>query len=116
MTIEYRLLTPPEWHRLNGVVPRDYIPSPETSVVAIAEENGQIIGVLPLQLQWHMEPLVLLTPRASFVRLKEILDKQLENFPGSCYYAFVDSEKVAKMAELSGMKPQPTLVFKGEVA
>ena len=115
--MHYRLLTPDEWPKLNGILPREYIPSPETSVVAIAEdEDGTLVGVLPLQLQWHMEPLILLNPAVSFIRLKEILDNQLKNYPGSCYYAFIDSDKVARMAEKAGLKLQPTLVFQGYVA
>ena len=115
--MKYRLLTPDEWPKLADILPREFIPSPETSFVAVAEDdNGSILGVLPLQLQWHMEPLVLLSPHVSFMALKETLDKQLANFPGSCYYAFVDNERVAAMAERAGLHAQPTLVFRGEVA
>jgi hypothetical protein len=115
--MRYRLLTPDEWSRLETILPPEFIPAPETSIVSIAEDDdGKILGVLPLQLQWHLEPLVLLSPRVSFLALKKPLDIQLENFPGSCYYAFVSSGKVAQIAEKMGLKPQPVMVFKGEVA
>ena len=116
MPLTYRLLTPDEWPKLDALIPREFIPSPETSLVAIAEDDsGRIRGQLTLQLQWHLEPLTIEHPSVNFLRLKETLDNQLRNFPGSCYYAFVDNERVAEMAELAGLAPMQTTVFRGEV-
>ena len=116
MSLNYRLLLPDEYGRLTSLFNGNPLPHPEASCIAVAEdEQGNIQGFLVLQLQWHMEPLSILDPRVNFLRLKETLDNQLREFPGSCYYALIDSEKVAKMAELAGLKPQPVLAFKGEV-
>lgn len=111
--MKYRLLTPGEWPRLENLIPPELIPSPETSVIAIAEDDdGRILGVLPLQLQWHMEPLFLFSPDISFSRLKEVLDNQLRDFPGSCYYTFVPNQQLAEIVGSAGMEFQPALVFR----
>ena len=114
--MNYRLLLPEEWPRLEGLIPAEFIPSPQASFFAIAEDDsGQILGVLPLQLQWHMEPIVIKDRRVNFLRLKEVLDNQLRAHPGSCYYAFAETEQVGRMAELAGLNLMPYLTFRGGV-
>lgn len=113
--MKYRLLTTEEWSRLEGIIPNEYIPSPDMSAVAIAEDdNGEIKAALPCQLQWHLDGMVILSPHVNFISLKKVIDDQLKKFPGIQYYAFPTSDKVARMAEIAGMKLMPCLVFKGE--
>ena len=112
----YRLLTPDEWPKLEPLFGDEPLPVPQTSVVAIAEnEDDEILGVFVLQLQWHLEPLIIKNPKVNFLRLKEVLDNQLRPHGKCCYYSFVDDARVAKMAERAGLRAQPWLVFKGEV-
>ena len=114
--MNYRLLTPDEWPKLEPLFGDHPLPSPEASAIAVAEDDNQtIVGLLVLQLQWHLEPLVITNPQVNFLRLKSILDNQLQSIGGGCYYAFADTDKVARMAEHAGLAPQPMLVFKGDV-
>lgn len=114
--MNYRLLLPSEWDMLKDLMPSQPLPDPAYSAVAVCEDSiGALVGCLVLQLQWHMEPLVIQNPQVSFLRLKEVLDEQLKSHPGVSYYAFADTEQVAKMAELAGLQPLPYLTFKGGV-
>jgi hypothetical protein len=114
--MNYRLLLPDEYDRLKPLFEPHAMPYPETSCIAVAEdEDGAIKGFWCLQLQWHMEPLKIMDARVNFLRLKELLDNQLRAFPGSCYYALVETDKTARIAERSGMRLYPGLIFKGEL-
>lgn len=114
--MNYRLLAREEWPRLAELVEERFLPSPEVATVAVAEnEDGVIEGMLMLQLQLHMEPLVILNPAVSFMRLHAVLDGALAERKGVCYFAFTADDKVARMAELVGMEPTPYRVWKREV-
>ena len=66
------------------------------------------------QLQWHLEPLVIISKHVNFLSLKNVIDEKLKEFPGICYYAFADKDIIARMAEKAGMQLQETLIYKGE--
>lgn len=116
MSLTYRTLEAHEWERLNELIAPEFLPAPETSGAAIAEdEEGQIRGILFFQLQFHMEPLVLFSPAVSFKKLHDVLYQAVGAQKGLRYYAFTDSENVSRMAELVGMKKTNYKVFEGEV-
>lgn len=112
--MEYRLLLPDEYEKARTLL-GDHLPSPETSAIAGAFKDNVLIGVLVLQLQWHLEPLVITDPSVNFLRLKQILDQGLRNSGGGTYYAFTSSEQVMNMALRSGMEVQPVMTLKGTV-
>lgn len=113
--MEYRLLLPDEYEQARTLL-GDHLPSPETSAIAGAFKDNVLIGVLVLQLQWHLEPLVLTDPSVNFLRLKQILDQGLRNSGGGTYYAFTSSESIMNLMLGSGMNVEPLMVLKGEVA
>ena len=114
--MKYRLLPKEQWQRLLEVLPEAVIPLPEAATVAIAEdEDDEIQGVLFLQLQLHMEPLVLRSQKVSFKRLQETLHNAVANVKGLCYFAFTDNPQVAQMAKICGMEPLNAQVFRREI-
>ena|SRR3990167_5033772 len=115
MPIDYRLLLPDEYELARPLL-GDALPNPSASALAGAfDADGHLVGVLALQLQWHMEPLTLSSPRVNYQRLKQILDLQLSLSGGGMYYAFTQSEAVMNMALAAGMVVEPMMVLKGVV-
>ena len=113
----YRLLPPDEWRRLTDLIPAKYLPPPEAATAAVAEdEEGNVQGVLFLQLQLHMEPLLIRSPEVNFKRLQQVLHNAVAEHTGLCYFAFTDDPKVARMAELVGMELTPYQVWRKEIA
>jgi hypothetical protein len=102
---------------LRELIPNEvYIPPPEAATAAVAEdENGVLKGCLLLQLQFHMEPLVIRDPVVKFNRLVGVLDAAMVDRGGLTYYCFSDSEKVDRMAQLSGFRKLPFTVWEKEV-
>lgn len=114
--MNYRLLQEDEWDKLKALVPEQFIPSPETSGAAVAEdEQGNLLGVLFMQLVFHVEPLVLTTPQVSFARLYQTFMDNLQDQKGLKFYAFAATERVGQMAEHVGMKEMPYRIYEGEV-
>lgn len=106
----YRILPPEEWPRLAPIVTgyEQYLPSPEAAMCAVAEsELGEIEGALFFQVVMHMEPLILKTPHASFLRLQQTIEGALADRKGLPYYSFSNSEIVEKMAAKAGMTKTP---------
>ena len=115
--ITYRMLTAEEWPALGPLVNgQGPIPSPEVAVAAVAEtDEGEIVGVLFVQMVFHMEALTSnpdYTGKVSFKRMQELLEEQVGTAP---YFAFSDSPLVGKMCKLVGMKQLPYRVWTKEV-
>lgn len=114
--MKYRLLAADEWDKLSTLVPIDVTPAPGSAAAAVAEDDeGELQGVLFLQITLHMEPLVLANPKVNFERLYETLYESLEERKGLHFYAFADSDVVGKMAEHLGLERLPWSVYQGEV-
>lgn len=113
--LNYRLLKPEEWSKLDSLINgQGSIPGPESSEVAVAEdEEGNLVGALFIQMTMHMEPLVI-SPESkgavNFSLLKKTLmeDVGLEHTP---FYAFSGDARVGKMCKLEGMKQLPFRVW-----
>jgi hypothetical protein len=81
------------------------------------DENGELVGVLFLQIALHLEPLIIADKRVSFMRLKEIIDGPLAmQAPQAQYYVFSPDERVAQMARIVGLSPTGFAVWKGSPA
>ena len=116
MSLNYRLLHPEEWSKLNDIVPVELIPAPEAAAVAVAEtETGEILGVLFLQLQLHLEPLVIKSAAVNFKRLHAVLHDTIKDRKGLCYWSMTQNPIVAKMAESVGMQPVEDRLYKKEI-
>lgn len=114
--MNYRLLEPSEWDRLKTIVDSKHIPHPDAGSAAVCEDdNGNIVGVLFLQIALHMEPLILTSPKVSFSRLHDVLYNAVKANKGLHFYAFSDKEIISKMAEHVGMKQLPYTIFEQEV-
>lgn len=108
----YRILEANEWGRLEEIIPSEYIPHPDASVCAIAENDRRsLVGALPLQLALHMEPLVLKDPSVNFTRLYETLMSAVKEDKGLHIYCFSDKEIINRMAAHVGMMELPFKVF-----
>ena len=111
--MNYFLLDPSEWGRLEDLVNgQGPIPPPEVAVAAVAEtDEGELAGVLFVQMTYHMEPLAIDPEHrgaVSFKRLHKVLEEQLGGAP---YFAFSESSLVGKMCKLVGMKQLPYRVW-----
>lgn len=115
MGITYRILDRSEWERLSSIMNEKYIPHPDSATVAVAEEDGKLMGCLFLQLAFHVEPLVLSSPKVSFQRLHDTIIESISGHKGLRIYAFSDKEIVDRMAEHAGMKRTPYRVFEQEI-
>jgi hypothetical protein len=117
--LTYRILPPDEWAKLLPIMAgrEQNIPSPHVATAAVAEsETGEVIGVLFLQMAFHVEPLVLTSKHVSFLRLHGELMNALADRKGLKYYCFSDQEIVGRMAEKAGMTKLPyDAVWQGEV-
>ena len=106
----YRLLPIDEWPRLVDVFNAlgHPVPPPTTASVAVAESDGKIVGVLVLQVALHMEPLILTSPHASFLKLQATLERSMaDRLPPESpltYYAFSDGVRMEQMIAKSGLE------------
>jgi hypothetical protein len=100
--LSYRILEKEEWDRLlpifednNGIMP-----SPELATVAVAEEDGEIVGILVLQVIPHFEPAWASNPRVDFRALTRKLEELL---PRNCtVYTSAPNEQIAGLARACG--------------
>ncbi len=114
--LKYRLLDEKEWSKLHPLVDSldGPTPGPESSVVAVAEEeDGTLVGALFLQIQLHMEPLVIDPSRkgvVNFLKLRETLEStdKLTHVP---YFVFSEDSRIGKMCKLGGLKQLPYRVW-----
>lgn len=114
--MKYRLLESYEWERLEGLVEPEFLPASDAATAAVCEtDQGVIVGVLFLQLQLHMEPLIIDDNRVDFRRLVTVLDDAVSDRHGLAYYAFTQDTNVARMAEIVGMEKLPYEVWRKEV-
>lgn len=115
----YRILPRDEWPRLLDIVGDkvDYLPHPDLAICAVAESDSGIIqGCLFMQMVPHMEPLVIKEPYVNFTRLVDAIEDHLADHKGMAYYAFSDTLKVNRMAEINGMERTPyTAVWRKEI-
>src|SRR5262245_27836500 len=102
--MQYRLLGPEEWPKLNAVIPAEHVPPPEIATAAVAEEDGRILGAFFLQLSVRMEPLFILNARVNFLRLHHTLLDSIRDRTGMVYFALTGNERTARMAEHMGLE------------
>lgn len=116
----YRILDTTEWWKLEQIFARHgqsaTIPHPEASIAAVAEQDGEIAGILFLQIALHVEPLIIENPRVDFRRLLGEIEQSLAEKKGLPYYCFTESEHVERMAQIVGMKKLPYAIWFKEVA
>jgi len=117
VSLTYRILDASEWDRLLPFLDSNFLPSPESSSAAIAEdEDGNIVGILFLQVVLHMEPLILTSPKVNFARLHDTLYNALGDRKGLKFYCFSDKDIIDGMVEHLGMKLLPYRVYEQEIA
>ncbi len=116
--MNYRLLDPKEWSRLDSLVNgQGPIPSPEAAVAAVAEtDEGELVGVLFVQMVFHMEPLAISPEHKGVVSFKSLHGVLEEELDGTPYFAFSDTPQVGKMCKLVGLKQLPYRVWSKETS
>jgi hypothetical protein len=116
--VNYRIISgEAEWPRIAEFFHRvgirqDIVPSWRFARAAVAEYEGQIIACLFMQVAIHFEPLVVDGFNVELVYVKSLLEKAEEAlatsvFKGLPYFAFVDSKRVERLAEICGMEKLP---------
>ncbi len=115
--IVYRILPAEEWDRLKPIFEGNgaAMPRPQVATAAVAERDGEIIGMLILQNALHVEPLWIKPPERGVVswrRLLEDIENLLPN--GVTFYSFAASESVGRLCEISGMTPLALIPFMKE--
>ena len=100
--MEYRLLRVDEWERLKEIYPDNQVlPSPTVASVAVAEENGKLVGALFMQIAMHMEPLIRTDAEADYRELARTLT---DSFPkGVPYFSQIPDDRMKHIAEELGM-------------
>lgn len=116
--MNYRLLPSTEWNRLISLFEGGemFLPPPESATAAVAEDDtGEIQGVLFLQIQLHMEPLIIRSPRVNFLKLQETLHNAVADKKGLTYLCLADDPRVERMAEIAGFRRLNYTVWLKEV-
>jgi len=103
----YRILPAEEWYRLDPIMARQgkAVPDQRLAAAAVAEKDGEIKGVLFLQMVIHMEPLVIEDPYVNFLSLQETLETpMLLDKQGLSVYCYTQDEKMNRIVQLAGFE------------
>lgn len=109
--VNYRFLPESEWHKLEAIFDEygSQPPAKGLGKIAIAEDNGQIVGFVVLQLVLHAEPLWI---REDHRQTDTVSWRRLLNMVGECaaqigkeYYVFIPDERAAHIAKVAGLSP-----------
>lgn len=116
--LTYRLLPSEEWEKAKPMLDSfgQALPSPENSLLSVAEHDGQIKGILCFHPVLHGEPFWVdedFRGRIDIRRLQKSLTDVLPK--GLEYFAFTPSRKMRWVAGQCGMKPMPWDIWKGIV-
>jgi len=101
----YRLLPREEWPKVEHIFEQFDRTLPGLGQIAVAEDNGAIVGMGVRQIAWHMEPWWMADGyhgKVSMGRLQQLLEAELE--PGSLLYIFGPNEHIIKLAEAHGFR------------
>ncbi len=114
MEICYKLLPQEQWERLRPIFDelKMFMPPAPLAVASIAESEGQLIGILVLQMVPYAGPLWIHPDwrgKVDYVALKKTLDKVFPQEGNgklliNGYVVMTGDERIAKMAEISGMR------------
>ena len=113
----YRLLPPSEWDVLSArfATYGGRLPDPRTSQIAVAEEDGVIVGFLVLQFVPHLEPLWIDEAHRGKVywpKLQRLLEDHLD---AGDYFVFAPTDRMAELADAAGLEALPWTLYKGTV-
>jgi hypothetical protein len=119
--IRYRQLSPPEFPQLEPIFKqynKSFSPLSFLTVFVAEDDNGNIVGMLPVQYVAHIEPLWIDDKhrgKVSWRKLEQMADELFSKIPGSQYFAFAPEDTPAKeMVKIAGLKRLPWLVFTKE--
>lgn len=109
-----RRLTKDEWSRLDPVFLAQFNEMPpdrRVAAVYIAEEKGDIKGMLCLQMILHAEPLWV-KPGTNWA-VRPLIKALERDFPDMDYcFAHIKEDRVASFAERLGMKLMPWKIYR----
>ena len=116
--MQHRILPKNEWGKLEKIFQENNTPLPhETSQIAVAEHEGEIVGFLVLQFVPHVEPLWIREDMRGKVSWKKMLSDIVGLFNGNkgSLFAFSPNEKIGNMVKHAGMERMPWGIWKMEV-
>jgi hypothetical protein len=119
--IDYGLLLPEHWHLLQPIFDefKAKMPLPGFASIAVAmTQDGEVAGMLVLQMVMHSEPLYInpdYRDKVNFKRLVEVIEDELKDVAPTTYYAFTNNPTVEKMALKVGMNLLDMKVFSKEI-
>lgn len=113
--MKYEILPQDKWDEIKPLFEGQPMPLPNHAAIAVArDEEGKVQGLLVLQLQLHLEPLILKSTGVNFTRLVDTLEEPLR-VNGGHYWAFAPNALIGRMAETVGMQQMPWFVYHKEV-
>jgi hypothetical protein len=118
--LSYRLLKPEEFDRLKFIFQPRGLPLPDPLIerVAVAEENGQIVGMMILRLLPLVDGLWVEPQHRGgaidYNELLNIVEEPVRAVPGSRCYTLISGKHTEHIAERSGYKPVNMRVFEKE--
>lgn len=94
------------------------LPDPRTSFIMGALSDGKVVGFLVVQLSVHAEPMWIEPGHeAVFNSLVHATERTIAERAGECdVYLFAPAGKVARLAQLAGMRTEPWVVLSKHVS
>ncbi len=84
------------------------LPAPESSTIVVAEEGGQIVGLLTVQTVIHVEPLWIKESHRGRYIVPLLVGKVSELFPNlTKAFAYTTSEQVGRLLTHFGLEALP---------
>lgn len=116
--MNYRLLMDEEWGKAESFLASfgQKLPTPEQSLLSVAESDDRLCAVLCFHPVMHGEPFWVDEEFRGRVDIRKLQKELTETLPkGLEYFAFTPSRKMRWIAGQCGMKPMPWDIWKGIV-
>lgn len=111
-----RKLTTEEWGRVSSIFLKEFNENPppaSESTIVVAEEEGEIVGLLTVQSVVHVEPLWIKDTHRGRYIIPLLVNKVSSLFPAlPCAFAYTRSTRLATLLEYFGLEPLDWKVFR----
>lgn len=112
----FRELRKDEWDRLAGILSAEFdqqLPDPSSSLIVVAEDGGEIVGLLVAQLLLHTEPLWVRPSHRGKIIIPHLVECLRRLIPDAGYaFATTTNGKVSRLLERLGFKRQEFVTYR----